>query len=479
MKNINRTIFRKLLQITIIIALIILSTGIQSTLAETAIKDTIIWEHHFTDMSNPYGMAVKALEVCKETKKVFASVVYTNGTAVYCLNSETGEIIWRVDASFIYNETNNLIYVKSITIPSEDSLKAVYIGGVGINIDNIPPHKIPSWFSEYPGPVFGYIIKLDINTGEMLWVNTNCSTYTPKIVTGHFTDIDKVDIAALIPEGIIAIDGETGTTLWEYTPSRSIAPTLSYLFTVESEIQDYSDLIICFSQTNPRVIKVSGKNGTLLWAYDDSSLPNSYYGTKDAFVCDITSDGIVDLVSCNSNRVMAINGATGSLLWNLGSKISDIAIGDLYSNGSKIIVGKFVEELTFINGMTGKGIKQTVVEEGYISSYVFIEDLNNDGKLEVLVSSFGSVIAILDASGQKHHYIKGEGVLSEILIADVAGSNDLEVIAGTVTIGWIGVLGHGLSSGIDLFFPLLVVGGSLGILGLLGGYFWWVKRKKM
>ena len=176
---------------------------------------------------------------------------------------------------------------------------------------------------------------------------------------------------------------------------------------------------------------------------------------------------------------MAINGATGSLLWNLGSKISDIAIGDLYSNGSKIIVGKFVEELTFINGMTGKGIKQTVVEEGYISSYVFIEDLNNDGKLEVLVSSFGSVIAILDASGQKHHYIKGEGVLSEILIADVAGSNDLEVIAGTVTIGWIGVLGHGLSSGIDLFFPLLVVGGSLGILGLLGGYFWWVKRKKM
>ncbi|NHJ02135.1 MAG: hypothetical protein EAX86_08325, partial [Candidatus Heimdallarchaeota archaeon] len=62
---------------------------------------------------------------------------------------------------------------------------------------------------------------------------------------------------------------------------------------------------------------------------------------------------------------------------------------------------------------------------------------------------------------------------------DVLGSADKEIIAGTVTLGWVGVLGHGLSSGIELFFPLLVVSGSLGLLGLLGGYFWWYKRKRV
>ena len=148
--------FRNFVPIGFMLSLLLLSTCIQVTGAAPPVKNTIIWEHYFTDMKNPYDMSVKALEVSQETRRVYASVVYINGTAVYCLNSETGELIWRLDASIIYNETNYLIYVKSIV--SDESLNAVYIGGVGINADNLSPQEIPRWFSDYPTVVFGFVI---------------------------------------------------------------------------------------------------------------------------------------------------------------------------------------------------------------------------------------------------------------------------------------------------------------------------------
>jgi len=429
-------------------------------------------------MNNPYDMAVRTISLNQETKRVFVALKYQNGTALYCLNIEAGEIIWRLDPLITYNESKYLIYIDPIVTSVGNTLNALYIGGEGINADNLSSQEIPDWINTFSDVSFGFVCKIEINTGKILWFNANCSKAASKIEIGHFASSNKLELAAITPEGIILIDEETGTKLWDYNLSRQVFSYFSYLFTVESDSQNYSDLLVCFSDTNPRAIKLSGNNGTLLWLYDDSAQPNSYYGTKDAIVGEISADGVVDLILCNGNKVMAIDGANGSLLWDRVSSVSDIALGDLYSNGSKVIVGKFVEKLFFIDGMTGTSIKKIVIEEGYISGYVFLEDLNTDGKLEIIVSSFGSVIAILDASGRMHHYIKGKGVLTDILIVDVLGSADKEIIAGTVTLGWVGVLGHGLSSGIELFFPLLVGCGSLGLLGLLGGYFWWYKRKK-
>ncbi len=476
--------FRKIIPFGIILSLLLLSTSIQFTIAAPTIKNTLIWEHYFTDMSNPYDMVVGMVAFAPEIDKLIVSLGYLNGTAIYCLNAQTGEIQWRLDPFLTYNASKYLILASPITISTKNSFNAVYIGGEGINADNFSSQEIPNWYESYKGVYFGFVMKLDINTGEIMWLNTNCSTATSKIEMGHFKNSNKLDIATITPEGIIVIDEETGTNLWKYDVSKSVASYFSYLFTVESQSLNYSDLIVCFSDTNPRAIKLSGKNGTLLWVYDDSAQPNSYYTTRDAIVGDITNDSVSDLIFCLPEHTQAINGSDGNLLWQTASPVafsyfvSNIAIGDLYSNGSNVIVGTALEQLFFLDGITGKILKQVIIEEDYISGYVFLEDINTDGNVEILVSSFGSIIAILDASGQKLHYINGEGVLSDIIVADVLGSADKEIIAGTVTKGWIGVLGHGLSSGMDFFFPLVVIGSSLGLLGLLGGILWWQKRHR-
>ncbi|NHJ02136.1 MAG: hypothetical protein EAX86_08330, partial [Candidatus Heimdallarchaeota archaeon] len=71
MEKLNSYESRQSLQIVILINLIIFSVSIHSTLANTTVKDTIIWEYYFTDMNNPYDMAVRTISLNQETKRVF------------------------------------------------------------------------------------------------------------------------------------------------------------------------------------------------------------------------------------------------------------------------------------------------------------------------------------------------------------------------------------------------------------------------
>ncbi|MHA1971931.1 MAG: outer membrane protein assembly factor BamB family protein, partial [Candidatus Hodarchaeales archaeon] len=453
----------------VILTLLIFSSSLELTSTATTNKSTIIWEHYFTEMTDKFDMAVREIAFSPETDRIFVSLVYINGTALYCLNSHTGDVVWRLKPLVTFNNSKFLIYVVDLVAGANEQRNFLFISGFYTNANNLSESDIPDWMNNQ---LFcGFSAKINITTGEILWFNPNCSSYAPVIVTGNFQNHEGIEIAVLTLESVLLLDEADGSVLWNYTFSREVSAPFSYMFACDSGY-DYQDLMVCLEESNPRVVRLSGLDGTARWTFNDSWF---LHLTQDAKVEDITGDDIPDVILAMDEATAAINGSTGDLLWYTPIRTFQFDIADLYNNGTKTVVGTELENIFFIQAITGKIYQQGVIEPNDYSTGVFIEDLNNDGKKEIVSPSFGSSIAILDASGQILHRISPRAWPSDFLVADVLGSSDLELVAGTVVFGWIGVMGHGLPSALETFFPLVVIGGSFGLLGLLGSYFW---RKK-
>lgn len=128
-------------------------------------------------------------------------------------------------------------------------------------------------------------------------------------------------------------------------------------------------------------------------------------------VADLNNDAVGDIIlgagraeflACDS-AVIALDGKTGELLWNVSAKdqifgsatlkdITDDRIPDVFINGRSA-------ELIAINGKSGEVIWRFIApdndKKGWFNFYnpQFIPDQNQDGKEDILVSNGGDVLA--------------------------------------------------------------------------------------
>jgi len=128
-------------------------------------------------------------------------------------------------------------------------------------------------------------------------------------------------------------------------------------------------------------------------------------------VSDLNGDGVGDIIlgagreefqSCDS-AVIALDGQTGMLLWNVSAKDQVFGSASLKDITSDRIMDIFIngrsEELIAINGRSGEVIWRFKVLETEKDEWFnfynpqFIPDQNNDGLEDMLISNGGDVLA--------------------------------------------------------------------------------------
>ena len=141
------------------------------------------------------------------------------------------------------------------------------------------------------------------------------------------------------------------------------------------------------------------------WQFFVDSIPT----LSSPRACDLTNDGIKDIVFgggtdgvFSNNGIMAINGANGALLWKRATRnevFGSAVFQDITNDGIKdvFMVGRQAQLLA-INGATGALLWDffpynniNPADSGLYNFYnpQFIDDINGDGLLDILVSNGG------------------------------------------------------------------------------------------
>lgn len=124
-------------------------------------------------------------------------------------------------------------------------------------------------------------------------------------------------------------------------------------------------------------------------------------GVKDI----VLGAGRVEFIACDS-AVVALDGKTGDMLWNVGARdqvFGSANLKDLNGDGvDDVLINGRSAELKAINGKTGEVLwefftpseGQIASEAGWFNFYnaQFIPDQNNDGMEDILVSNGGDVM---------------------------------------------------------------------------------------
>lgn len=189
------------------------------------------------------------------------------------------------------------------------------------------------------------------------------------------------------------------------------------------------------------------------------SSPRSVHLNNDG-IADIVMGGGLDGVAA-SNGIVALDGATGNVLWNFptpeeifaSAKFQDIT-GD---NIPDVFIGGRYAEFYAIDGATGAKIWEffphpptAAVDSGWFNFYSpqWIPDQNNDGKQDILVANGGNhalpswitnrdpgYLMVLDAATgavlAKDTMPDGEETYCSAVVADLANTSNLDIIFGS------------------------------------------------
>ncbi len=236
--------------------------------------------------------------------------------------------------------------------------------------------------------------------GSVLW------GYYPVRYPPAIGDVDgDGQVEVVTAEGkILSVSGSEEDSYFNYTLG---------LVAIEDLDGDGSAEIIGVNTLNPvvRCFERTANGWEVRWAWTDT-IGQGPWGEL-LMLGDLNGDGVKDVVygesltNNDSDRVIALNGEDGSVLWVslIGRGFFEYhgALADLDGDGKlEVLVPVYKDEvLVCLNGDDGS----TLWREDLSGStrYLSVGDLEGDGELEILLSVFGDLVA-LDAGaglGQK------------------------------------------------------------------------------
>lgn len=271
--------------------------------------------------------------------------------------------------------------------------------------------------------------------------------------------------------GVKCISGQTGTILWSYSTLTSL-----YLYggmhngvTFVCVINDvngdgWNDIIAGTERFD--ILCLDGKNSSLIWSYTFNGYTHAVLN-----VGDVNNDGKQDVVVVlrleddSQFGTYCFSGDNGTIIWARvdNGDVSGIdVIDDVDQDLQKdVVVGVDWTDIICISGSSGSLVwTYFLPPEHYVDMVKGIDDINADGKPEVVVgggkeivciSGFGEFVWSYDASGE---------IWALDLINDVDGDGRSEVIAGTF--GYWGAYGENET--------LCISGASSGVGKLIWSY---------
>eukprot|EP00794_Sanderia_malayensis_P013936 gene13936-15388_t len=257
------------------------------------------------------------------------------------------------------------------------------------------------------------------------------------VIVGFGTGVDGYNVQRIVCDlhfngtypcygGAMALDGRTGRQLWRHYSMHEV-----YAVNCNGDIDNDGVRDCLLGGRGGAFDAVSGKNGALLWTFDDEAVRSEIMNMYTAqFIRDFDNDGVMEVLQVHGGdplaeafsekrlvgRIIIFSGKTGKILrWvETPDKKESYFSPVLYTlkNGTELVVfgtggethggGLFVIKLSDL--YYGKIEKSVLLYEdklkGVMNPPVLI-DLNKDGTLDIVSAMFNSTVVAFDGETLK------------------------------------------------------------------------------
>lgn len=240
-------------------------------------------------------------------------------------------------------------------------------------------------------------------------------TVLPALVDVNGDRTDDIVLATLDMD-VIALDGRTGFEIWRFFDAKTDithAPVA-----VELNGDGVEDIL--FSTRRGFLYAIDGSNGWGLWK---SPLTGRLAGPPS--LGDLDGDGDVDIVTLTRGGTLSAHSRLGRLLFTEeteGRYSVAPTVGDADGDGEEDIL--YIDNegiLRVVEGATRRELWKIASTEGPVNGRIVINDLNDDGIMEVLLPTLSGAILVLNGeSGDQEALFNSSGrVWATPLVSDL------------------------------------------------------------
>jgi len=206
---------------------------------------------------------------------------------VMCFNSEDGSIAW------------NKTILSNCWIQTAPTI-------VDLNMDGELDFVVGTWAF---GTDTNYMFAYTANTQKLLWSKALDNHMYNGTATADIDEDGKPELIFGDYNGTLhVLNGEDGSTLWEYKASFYIGAPATI---ADLDRDGHCEIIYCDAYG----VGALNKNGKSLWYYTIPDVATAFRGVA---VADINGDDMPDVVFGSSKgRLTVLNGVDGSLIWDL------------------------------------------------------------------------------------------------------------------------------------------------------------------
>ncbi len=219
-----------------------------------------------------------------------------------------------------------------------------------------------------------------------LWWEYDFGQYGNALAVGNLNGDGYMDVVtvASLDDWVVAVDGLTGTKLWDWVGTENMFAVITGDFD-----NDGRDEVAAGGWDNT-VTALNEGDGSVIWQF---TTPTDDIYRKGLQAADLNADGNVDIIAgSEDNHIYAIDGESGAEIWStvaFSGDVEEIELAQMNGSGALdvvAVVGGSSGEMVVIDGDNGSIIWNYNVGTAY-AGQVEVLDANADGVPDVAIAT--------------------------------------------------------------------------------------------